>query len=506
MSLGDLRQRGDLAFERGVQTAGAALGRLPRAWLDAVIMLFASLLLTYLFVFEEPAYAVAFVVVLFAALFLMRRPVALTYVLFALIPVYWLNLLGRRWRVMTVLTFIALAYYLGRGVLQRRRPVYNSVFLAYGLFLLTFILSLINSVEVADVSWPGVKYFLFSLMLVLVLVFSIREERQLKVLFWILLGGGLVEAVWGALQTFVSPEFYLTRNYLSTIDAYSVGGVRRAAGSFQIGPRYAMYLMAPLAIVVAGLLSGRVLSRRVWLAMLVPYVFGLFASLTRIAIVLSVCYILLYNFFERRRQAFMASVAGLLLISMIVGVTVLATPEDIKHALVQRFTDEDDEVYTDRLFFLWNALGAFSEHPILGIGIGTYEFRSLEFMQKYPIPWRELEWDVAKQRNMPETVPVHNEYGRMLAEQGIFAIPIFLFLLWSAYRNLRYVRRETKSELLILFSTGMLMYLAAMAAYWFFHEYFLEEPYISLIPFALSVVMYNLVQREKATAVDATRA
>jgi len=506
MSLGDLRQRGDLAFERGLQATSVALGRVPRAWLDAVILVFTALLLVYLFVFEEPTHAVAFVVVLFAGLFLMRRPVALTYVLFGLIPVYWLNLLGRRWRVMTVLTFIALAYYLGRNILQRRRPALNSVFLAYGLFLLTFALSLINSVEIAEVSWPGVKYFLFSLLLILVMVFSVTAERHLKMLFWILLCGGVVEAVWGTLQTFVSPDFYLTRNYLSTIDAYSVGGVRRAAGSFQIGPRYAMYLMAPLAIVVAGLLSGRVLSRRVWLVLLMPFIFGLFASLTRIAIVLSLCYVLLYNFFERRRQAMLASVAGMMLVTMIVGVAVIATPDDVKHALVQRFTDEDDEVYTDRLYFLWNALGAFTEHPVLGIGIGTYEFRSLEFMQKYPVPWRELEWDVAKQGNMPETVPVHNEYGRMLAEQGIFAIPIFLFLLWSAYRNLRYARRETKSELIILFSTGMTMYLSAMAVYWFFHEYFLEEPYVSLIPFALSMVMVNIVRKEKAATADEAQA
>ncbi|MDP8222698.1 MAG: O-antigen ligase family protein [Candidatus Lernaella stagnicola] len=487
-------------MDRGVEAGSQALTRVPRQVFDVLVMMTGAVVLLYLFVNKNHYYAIGFVVVLFAVLFLMRRPVLLSYSLFALIPIYWVNLLGRSLRVITVLTLIGFAYYFVVVVVRRKIPRYNTVFLAFGLYLFTCAYSLLNSVMIVGASWPGMKYFLLALALFSVLVVSIEDRNQIKWLFVIFIAWGVLESILGAMQTFVSPKFYIARTWVSIIDAYSVGGVRRASGTFQIGPRYAMFLMGPLAIVVAGMLSGRVLKRRTWALLLVPFVVGIFVSLTRIAIALSFFYILLFHVFERRRQAVLASIAGLLVAVVMVGAITMAIPDDARRALAQRFSDKDDEVYMDRLFFLWNALGAFTEHPVLGIGVGTYELRSWEFMQKYPVPWRELSWDVASQWNMPETVPVHNEYGRMLAEQGIFSVPIFLFLIYVALRNLLYAFRHTRDELIRLFSSGTAMYLAALAIYWFFHEYFMEEPYISVTPFALSVILYNLVRKEQEKA------
>jgi O-antigen ligase len=293
---------------------------------------------------------------------------------------------------------------------------------------------------------------------------------------------------------------------MSIVEAYSVGGVRRASGTYQVGPRFAMFLMAPLAVVVAGLFSGWVLRRRAWLALLAPLVVGVFISLTRIAVVLAFAYVVLFSFFERRRQALYASLAGFLMAGSLAAAVVVAIPDQVKDAFLKRFNDPEEQIYTDRLYFLWNALGAFTEHPFLGIGVGTYESRSFEFMQKYPLPWRQYRWSVADQWNMPESVPVHNEYGRMLAEQGLLSIPAFLFLFASAFRNLRYVRRRAKAPLIRLWAVAMSMYLAQLMVYLYFHEYFLEEPYISIIPFMLSIVLYNYVRRQEAAAPDAAAA
>jgi O-antigen ligase len=502
MSIFDLRDRSDAVIDRSLAAGAEFAGRVPRGVFEVLVMIFGAAMLIYLFVEKDYYYAIGFVVVLFAVLFLMRQPVALAYAVFALIPISWLNLLGRSLRVITVLSLIGFAYYFGQVILRRRSVRYNQVFLAYGLYLTTCTYSLLNSVALVDTSWPGVKYFILALMLFGVLVISIDDRRQLKWLMIILIAWGVGESILGMLQTFVSAKFYIGRTFISVIDAYSVGGVRRASGSFHIGPRYAMFLMGPLAVVVAGLLSGRLLTRRTWLLLLIPFIFGIFVSLTRIAIALSIFYIVLYNVIERRRQAIAASLAGLLILTVVIGAVTLAVPDDVQHALVQRFTDKDDEIYMDRLFFLWNALGAFTEHPFLGIGVGTYELRSWEFMQKYPVPWRELSWTVSQQWNMPEAVPVHNEYGRMLAEQGLFSIPTFFFLLFAAFRNLFYAMRRTRDEMVHLFSVSMTMYLAALSVYWFFHEYFMEEPYVSIIPFAVSVIVFNLVRAEREKDAD----
>jgi O-antigen ligase len=191
-----------------------------------------------------------------------------------------------------------------------------------------------------------------------------------------------------------------------------------------------------------------------------------------------------------------------MVIATMTAAVVVVIPERYKNALVERFTSKDEEVYMDRLYFLWNALGAFSEHPMLGIGLGTYEIRSWEFMQKYPVPWRKYRWSVAEQWNMPESVPVHNEYGRMLAEQGAFSVPAFLFLFAMAFRNLYAAYRRSRSPLVQLWATAMSMYLAALGVYFYFHEYFMEEPYIAIIPFALSIILYNHVRRAEAERAD----
>ena len=506
----EIGERGTLA-RRVRQARNLPLPEPSRRVLELLLLLLASAALIYLFLQKSPYHAMGAVVVLFAVLFLMRNPVMLTYVLIFWLPVYWINLLGSSLRVITVLTLVALVYHLGRPLLRRVKPNYNRVYVAYALLLLSCAFSLFNSVDLHE-SYLDIKYFILGLGVFYILTVSIKSPRQLWVVLWLLIGLGVLESILGALQTFVSvkffPAYYFQTFGLPIVDAYSIGGVRRASGTFEIGPRYAMFLMAPLAIVLAGFFSGRLISRRAWLLLLVPFVFGVFASLTRIAIVLSFFYVVLFNYFERRRQALIATLAGMAVIVVVVATTVaFIVPSDIKNALQHRFSgSQEEDIYIDRFYFLWNALGAFTENPFLGIGVGTYEMRSYEFMQKYPVPWRQVQWSAAQQGNLPELVPVHNEYGRMLAEQGIFSIPIMIFLLLSAFRNLRWAGAHTKDPLIKTMATGMSMYLASMVVYWYFHQYFFEEPYISILPFALSIILYNLVITERAEQTDATPA
>jgi len=501
--------RGKPMIDRGLQRVGESMAAAPHGVFEAVLIFLAAVALVYLFIAKSPYYAIGAVVVLFAVLFLLRKPIMLSYTLLLLLPIYWLNLLGRSLRVITVLTLIAVVYHAVKILLAREPLRFNRVYLAFGLYLVSCALSLINSSDL-ELSYLGTKYFLLAIAMGWVLIVSVRTKEQLRVLLLILIGWGVAQSLLGMLQTFVSIKFFPAYHFhtfgLPIVDAYSVGGVRRASGTFQIGPRYAMFLMLPLAIVVTGFLSRTIFHRRTWLLLLTPFVFGIFVSLTRIAIALSLVYVIFYNFFTRRRQALLASIAGLLVLTMLVGVVALLIPADVKYALGKRFGDEDDEVYRDRLYFLWNALGAFTENPLLGIGVGTYENRSWEFMQKYPVPWRQVRWDVAAQRNMPEAVPVHNEYGRMLAEQGMFSIPIFLFLLLTAFRNLNYAYQHSQDEFIRTMSVGVSIFLLAMSGYWYFHEYFMEEPYISILPFAFSVIIYNLVHDEQEAPPDNAQA
>jgi hypothetical protein len=482
----------------------------PRRVAEVVLVLVAALGIVYLFAEKSPYHAIGGVVVLFAVLFLMRQPVYLTYALTLLLPVYWLNLLGESLRVTTVLAGIGMAYYLGVMILSRRLPRMNRVMFAYLLFLANGLLSIVNA-EYPALSLQLMKHLTITIFILFIFTVSVRTPRQFRTLVLILLGWGVVQAVLGALQTFVSPKFFPAYYFqtfgMPIVDAYSVGDVRRASGTFQVGPRFVMFIMLPLALTVAGFMSGRSLRRRTWALLMIPLIVGVFVSLTRIAVLLSFAYVVLFNYFERRRQALVASLSGLVVVGVLVStVYLLLIPAGTKEALARRFANEQEDVYMDRFYFLWSALGAFSEHPLLGVGVSNYVSRSWEFMQKYPVPWRNYRWSVADESNLPEVVPVHNEYGRMLAEQGIFSVFIFGFLVWSALRNLRFTYERTRDDFIKTVAAGTWMYLVSMVVYWFFHEYFLEETYIAFLPFALSVVMRQLTEDELARQPDAAAA
>lgn len=183
-------------IDRGLQRVGESMAATPRGAFEAVLIFLAALALVYLFIAKSPYYAIGAVVVLFAVLFLLRKPILLSYTLLLLVPLYWLNLLGRSLRVITVLTLIAVAYHSVKIVLAREPLRFNRTYLAIGLYLISCALSLVNSSDL-ELSYLGTKYFLLAIAMGWVLIVSVRTKEQLRVLFLILLAWGVAQAILG---------------------------------------------------------------------------------------------------------------------------------------------------------------------------------------------------------------------------------------------------------------------------------------------------------------------
>ena len=98
---------------------------------------------------------------------------------------------------------------------------------------------------------------------------------------------------------------------------------------------------------------------------------------------------------------------------------------------------------------------------------------------------------------MGQNVPVHNDYGRMLAETGGFSLICFIFILFFSFRNFRQVIRQATDPFIQALGISFCMFLIVMVVYWFFHEYIMEEPFVSILPFAFSVVLKNIVEKEE---------
>lgn len=488
----------DSLTRRLIKKADLFVDKIPRRVFEGAFAIISALVVFWLFN-KNIYFGIGAVVALFAALFLITKPILLIYTAFAFIPITWVNLLGRRFRVLTFLTLLALAYYLFRAIAKKVSPPKEPLFWAYVGYVAICAISLINSVSISA-SLTSSKYFILSLMFAFALVLAIEDKKHLKVLIWIILGWGAILSILSLLQSIVSIKFYPAYYFhvfgIKIVEQYSVQGIRRASGTFESGPRYAMYLLGPVAITLAAIWSDLDKKRALWIGLLMLYIMGLMMSFTRAAMLLGTTYVFLYNIFERRWKTFSKSFIWVALIAVVaMSLIYFLIPADVTNAMVARFETEDDEMYLDRFTFLYNALMAFKENPIVGLGIGTYTLHSWNLMQKYPVPWQSLSWDVDP-LSMPQNVPVHNDYGRMLAETGFFSLFFFILIYIFSFKNYLFVIKKTKDKLYRACAVSFAMYLGVMIPYWFFHEYIMVEPYASIIPVVMSVVLKKLTLKE----------
>ncbi len=474
------------------------VGRImPRKYAEAFITAGFAFLVCFL-AFKGFMYAFAAVLALFASLWMLRRPIVLVYAVFVMIPVGWINLLGDRLRVITFLALIALGYYCLQKVVLREDEPFEPIYAAFGAYLLFCFLSLINSSDVSF-SITGMKYYLFSLAFGFTLIQAVKTPDHLRTVAAILLGWGVFQALLALAQSIVSPSFFPAYHFhvfsMDIVNSYAVGAIRRASGTFESGPRLAMFLLLPLALSLTFYFKNFLGRNALWMMLLGVIALGLFVSFTRISIILAPTFLLMYYFFERENQRVWRTAFTIFIMVGIVLILVqFAIPEDVYKAMGVRFGQEGDQVYLDRFYFLYNALMAFTEHPIIGWGVRTYTLHSWEFMQRYPVPWRGLSWDVSPLA-MPENVPVHNDYGRMLAETGVFSLIAFVVIAALAIKNLRYAAKRAADPLVQSLAIAFTLFLAVMIVYWFFHEYIMEEPFVSVLPFAFSVVLRRMADQ-----------
>ena len=87
----------------------------------------------------------------------------------------------------------------------------------------------------------------------------------------------------------------------------------------------------------------------------------------------------------------------------------------------------------------WRSVHVTAEHPLFGVGSGNFAQLSGS-------------WHVT-----------HNSYTELSAEGGVLALLLFLLMLWSSFRNLRYARHSASGQQEVLIWTGALR--ASLAAF-----------------------------------------
>jgi O-antigen ligase len=133
-----------------------------------------------------------------------------------------------------------------------------------------------------------------------------------------------------------------------------------------------------------------------------------------------------------RRQAVRARVRRLALVGVLLAVgTALAIPSLGPASIVRLGSIVDPENATARVrLLIWRgALELIERHPVLGVGLGNFEFAYAEVRGVE-------EWSLSRRDIVDDA---HNEYIHLTAETGLLGLAVFLWLLWRAALSARKV-------------------------------------------------------------------
>jgi len=427
---------------------------------------------------------------------LLVEPAMVIYAVVLLIPVNWFTVLGQNLKASTVLVLPAFAYATFLALFKRER-LREPLVWAYLAFVGVWFLSMLNAV---DVSWSlfYMKVPLFSYLFAFSMLVFITSENQLRTIWWIMILHGVLLSVLAVFQSLGGVPYYpLIRRGLASeniLHYYMVAGLFRASGTFETGPRFALFLLIPFSLAVARSIDLRrtAMARILWTFVTVAILIGLILSLTR-AVFVMVPLISFIIFRRLGRTRLLVRLAAYVLVVTVLtaAVSLWVLPSRVGQALGHRFTPSGTSFYMDRVYFMYIAFRAFVEHPFLGVGIGNFPMVSWGLMQKYPVFWYAHFWDV-NPLAFREHISVHNSYARILAETSVWGLGAMIAIIVLAFRNYSRALKKLRGSSVYPSAVAMFACFVGMVVYWFPHEYFLEETYTSVFVIAMSAVLRKL--------------
>jgi putative inorganic carbon (hco3(-)) transporter len=325
-----------------------------------------------------------------------------------------------------LLTIATVLYYLRA---QRRPQGIQPLIISLMLYGLVVFLSLIYAKDVI-LAEQGLENYAKDAFIAVLVVLLVQRANFLRQVFWALL---LVAIVLGTLSTyqyftgtFTNPYWGFGQANFSTL---SGEGGYRIGGPFQDSPFYGQILIifVPLA------LNRMLYEKQVWmqclagwalavslLSIILTFSRGAFIGLIVIGIILII----------RRRSRPLGFAAGLLLI----GAIITLAPNNYldRVGTISEFAPifgqsdiRNESSFRGRTSENIVAMQMFRDHPILGVGIGNYNARYIEYSSRLGIDPRLADRSA------------HSLYLEVLAESGILGILVFGGILYVAFNVMR---------------------------------------------------------------------
>ncbi len=304
--------------------------------------------------------------------------------------------------ILTLAVYVPTQFALDGNLTARPREL--TLLLLLALAALLSIPLALNSSEALDTfSSP----FLKAVLIFIVIINVVRNERRLKGLLWLALAISCTLSI-GALNDYRQGNF--------SVEGYRVAG--NIGGMFSNPNEMALHLVTMVPIAVGLLLSARGLLRKcVYGVCAALMVAGIAVTFSRGAFLglIGMTGVLLWKLGRRNR-------IGITVLMVVGTVLFLAlAPGGYSGRVLSIFNSKLDANDSSimRQQVLWRSLYTALRHPLLGIGMGNFHIVSI----------REL--------------VSHNAYTQVAAELGVAALVCYTLFIITPLRRLRQIERAT---------------------------------------------------------------
>jgi len=422
--------------------------------------------------------------------FIFKNPITGLYLITFFLPferigAYQLG--GYTIRISQVLFIILLLVWLSRLIFQRKFDfAKNPLIIPLVIFLLINILSLQNAPNL-ERSLLVLAFIVFTILLSLVIPNLLRGKKTIEKTILILLVSAFLVSIFGIFQ-FLGDMAGLPTTITGLRNLYTkeVLGFPRIQSTAHEPLYFANYLLIPLSLAFSLFLSGRGKIKWGWLLiLLILGMINLVLTVSRggylalAVVILIVSLIYFRKVFTLRNLIILAAV---LIIVWLVVVRALGFGGEIFNLDI--FKEHVANVfygpsYQERIDTFENAMTAWREHPILGIGPGGFG----PYMTPHPY-YMLKSWKI-----------VNNEFIEILAENGILGLLAFcLIILVLLARSIKAVIKAQdkylKAIMIALFAAfiGVIVQYQTFSTLYIMHVWFLV---------GLMVAVQNLVLANK---------
>ncbi len=303
------------------------------------------------------------------------------------------------------------------------------------LYLLTGCFSLIWSINIFN-SILALPLFLAGPVLFYVITNSIGERKTIDRLLCAIIIMGLGMGIYGILQ-FAGIDFKFWEGNI---------GRERVMGLFGNVNYFAEYLILPLSLTIGLILSKNKIYNKIFLFIaLIAMGLTLFFTFTRgsyLAMAINIP-VMLFLYFKSAKNEQSKTFYKKIILSLLLLATIALSTIYIPHPLNKDNTilgKLRERVTLESLTSGRSALRRIAtwkftqmmikDYPLLGSGIGTYAYHTLEYQADF--------FSKGNNRDIyphGKAVQAHNEYLQLWSELGIIGLILFLWIIFAYYRN-----------------------------------------------------------------------